>query len=244
MTRHKTPTAAPSSSADVPVSLSPGLQALLSVVLGLHVLAVFLAPLMFASAGSPIVEPLFRVAQPYIDLMYLNHGYFFFAPNPGPNHLVRYELEFADGRKPVVGQFPDRTQQWPRLLYHRHFMLSETMHNLYRPPQGPPEPQRPSEDSSRRVRRIYERDKEQWQQASNEWKEQRAVYESLRKSVGEHLKQEFGASDVVLIRREHRPVYPLELREDRLQLNDEETYRNLPEAPNAEVLPWNPTPSR
>lgn len=243
MTRHNTPTANAFSTAEASSPVSPGLQALLSAVLALHVLAVFLAPLMFASAGSPAVEPLFRVVQPYIDLMYLNHGYFFFAPNPGPNHLVRYELEFSDGRSPMVGQFPDRNEQWPRLLYHRHFMLSETMNTLYRPPQGPPEPQRPMEDS-RRARRGYDRDKEQWQRSYDQWKEQRDVYESLRSSIAEHLKQESGASDAVLIRREHRPVYPLELREDRLQLNDDETYRNLPEAPSAEVLPWNPVPSR
>ncbi len=54
----------------------------------------------------------------------MGHAYKFFAPDPGPSHLVQYDLELADGthRK---GTFPDRHEHWPRLLYHRHFMLSE-----------------------------------------------------------------------------------------------------------------------
>lgn len=65
-----------------------------------------------------------RALRPYLEGAYLNHGYHFFAPEPGPSHLVRYELEFADGTK-RTGTFPDLAEHWPRLLYHRHFMMSE-----------------------------------------------------------------------------------------------------------------------
>jgi hypothetical protein len=248
MTRRNSLTASASpAAAELPTTLTPARQALLSLVLAFHVLAVFLAPLMFASAGSgdpsPAVQPFYQAVRPYTDLLYLNHGYFFFAPNPGPNHLVRYELVLADGKEQLVGQFPDRTEQWPRLLYHRHFMLSETLNTLYRPPQGPPEPSPPREDS-RRARHVHQREKQQWQLAHDRWQEQRALYEKLRASISDHLKHEFNAREVTLIRREHRPLYPLELSEDRLQLTDEETYRTLPELPVTEVLPWNPVPSR
>ena len=37
------------------------------------------------------------VFRPYLEAAYLDHGYAFFAPDPGPSHLVRYELEFDDG---------------------------------------------------------------------------------------------------------------------------------------------------
>ncbi|NIO41435.1 MAG: hypothetical protein GTO41_15415, partial [Burkholderiales bacterium] len=57
--------------------------------------------------------------------MFLDHGYRFFAPEPGPGHLVRYEVTTSDGAG-AAGQFPDRDRIWPRLLYHRWFMLSET----------------------------------------------------------------------------------------------------------------------
>ncbi len=60
---------------------------------------------------------------------FLGHGYRFFAPNPGPSHLVRYEVEFADGRT-ESHRFPDTQEQWPRLLYHRHFMVAEQVNQL------------------------------------------------------------------------------------------------------------------
>ena len=63
--------------------------------------------------------------RPYLELLYLNHGYKFFAPDPGrSSRLIRYELELPDGTT-VEGIFPDRERYWPRLRYHRHFMLSE-----------------------------------------------------------------------------------------------------------------------
>jgi len=63
--------------------------------------------------------------QWYLDGLYLNHGYHFFAPSPGPGHIIRYEL--FDDRGSVIGQgeFPNTKDQWPRLRYHRHFMLTE-----------------------------------------------------------------------------------------------------------------------
>ena len=63
--------------------------------------------------------------QWYLDALYLNHGYHFFAPSPGPGNLIRYEL--LDSRGSVIGQgeFPNTKDQWPRLRYHRHFMLAD-----------------------------------------------------------------------------------------------------------------------
>jgi hypothetical protein len=37
---------------------------------------------------------------------------------------VRYTIEHQDGRR-EDGVFPDRDAHWPRLRYHRHFMLAE-----------------------------------------------------------------------------------------------------------------------
>jgi hypothetical protein len=67
--------------------------------------------------------------RPYLEATNLNHGYHFFAPEPGPSHLVRYELQLSDGSQ-VIGTFPDKTEHTPRLLYHRHFMLSEYLNTL------------------------------------------------------------------------------------------------------------------
>jgi len=207
-----------------------------------HLCALLTAPLGLAAQGSPAIRPL-SLLQPYVNLLYLNHSYFFFAPNPGPNHLVRYELEFTDGRKPEVGEFPDRKTEWPRLLYHRHFMLSEALHNFFEPATPRPEPREPR-DGSRQARRAYQREKAAWAEGYRIWKQRREIYVALRKSIANHLQEETGASEVTLIRREHRPLQPLEYSEDRMSLTDPQTYRNLPEVSDAEVLPWNPDPSR
>jgi hypothetical protein len=219
-----------------------GWQIAISLLLLLHLCALVTAPLQMAAAGSPVVRPL-ALLQPYVNLLYLNHSYFFFAPNPGPNHLVRYELEFDDGRQPEVGEFPDRQTEWPRLLYHRHFMLSETLHAFFEPAAPLPEP-RPPRDDSRQARRAYQREQAAWDEGHRVWQQRREIYVSLRKSIAAHLQAETGASEVTLIRREHRPLQPLEFSEDRLSLTDPQTYRNLPEVSQAEVLPWNPDPTR
>ncbi len=45
---------------------------------------------------------------------------------------MRYEIVTRDGRQ-IEGSFPDRKAQWPRLLYHRYFMLSEFLNSLSAP---------------------------------------------------------------------------------------------------------------
>ena len=89
-----------------------------------HVTAVFLAPLSI-QPSSPLVQ---KVAQNYmqwyLDALYLNHGYHFFAPDPGAGHLIHYQLTDDVGRV-SEGEFPSKKDNWPRLLYHRYFMLAD-----------------------------------------------------------------------------------------------------------------------
>lgn len=103
--------------------LSRRIRGVVSVLLVLHLVAIASAPLAMEPASLP-AQSAFGFFRPYLDAAFLNHGYQFFAPNPGPSHLIRYELAFADGRS-ETGTFPHPTQQTPRLNYHRHFMLSE-----------------------------------------------------------------------------------------------------------------------
>lgn len=89
--------------------------------------------------ASPLAADCRRAVAPYVDALFLSNGYRFFAPEPGPSHLVKYELTLVDG-KIIKGQFPDRRVYRPRLLYHRYFMLSETLNTLHVPdPQAPPQ---------------------------------------------------------------------------------------------------------
>lgn len=247
MKRRHEPSPPGPSAVESKAALSPAWQIGLSAVLAFHIFAVFVPPMMVATGASPAVAPVFAVLRPYMELCYLNHGYFFFAPNPGPTHLVRYELEFDDGREPVVDTFPNRDTQWPRLLYHRHFMLAESVNMLYRSPRPAPEPREPA-DGSRQARRRYQRAKAEWDREYAAWQVGRANYEKLMASIEDHLKHRYAASDVTLIRVEHRPLTPPEFREDRLNPRDDETYMDLPDnpldIPRTEVLPWNPVPSR
>lgn len=101
---------------------------LASILLVYHVAAMFVSPWVVppTSVLAARLQPWFAHYQ---TLLYLNHGYRFFAPNPGPASVVIYELEFADGSRREA-LFPDRSainRDYPRLMYHRWFMLSESL---------------------------------------------------------------------------------------------------------------------
>ncbi len=108
--------------------LSRRARGVVSLLLILHLLAIASAPLAMEPSSLP-AQKVFAFFRPYLDGAFLNHGYHFFAPEPGPSHLIRYELTFSDGRV-EVGVFPNPAEQKPRLNYHRHFMLSEFANRL------------------------------------------------------------------------------------------------------------------
>jgi hypothetical protein len=95
-----------------------------------HLTAAVVAALVAVPPVSDLSSAVASVFRPYINAVDLNHGYRFFAPDPGPSHLVRYHLEFSDGSK-RDGQFPNLDEERPRLLYHRYFMLSEKLFGFY-----------------------------------------------------------------------------------------------------------------
>jgi hypothetical protein len=97
---------------------------LLSTWLGWHVFCVFISPGAMPPV-SPLMERGYRLARPYNELMFLNHGYHYFAPDPGASTLIRWTVP-REGEASVVGRFPSTDIQ-PRLLYHRYFMLAENL---------------------------------------------------------------------------------------------------------------------
>ena len=83
---------------------------------------------ILAAAGSVgptsgLVMAVWRVFQPYLQSLYLNQGYNFFAPEPIPSTLLEFEVEKVDGTV-ERGRIDNRSIQ-PRLLYHRHLLLTE-----------------------------------------------------------------------------------------------------------------------
>jgi hypothetical protein len=227
---------APESTYTLPLAWRIGL----SVFLLYHLMAVFLPPFQFAcrvgnGSSSPVAEYLVGWFRPYIGALYLEHGYFFFAPNPGPTHLVDYRVEFADGRKPVTGRFPDLAQQQPRLKYHRHFMIAEALTNQYEPPIPPPEPSPPPLNAqlTDRERRMQVQRQADHKIALAEWQHRRNQYEAMTKSIENHLVKAHGGSKATITRVEHRLLTSFEVAELGMKPSDPSTYVNLPETPPA-----------
>jgi hypothetical protein len=109
---------------------SPKVRAIVSAAIVFHLAAVVVAALLAVPPFSPFWSIFAGIFRPYINAADLNHGYRFFAPDPGSSHIVDYHLEFSDGTI-RDGRFPNLDEQWPRLLYHRYFMLSEHLNNFY-----------------------------------------------------------------------------------------------------------------
>ena len=104
--------------------LSRPLRWAISVWLVWHLGAIIIAP-SAVGPSSDLVHAAWDFFGPYVELLYLNHGYHFFAPEPEESTLVAYEAERPDGTI-IRGRVPDRAIS-PRLLYHRYFMLTEHM---------------------------------------------------------------------------------------------------------------------
>ncbi len=105
---------------------SPLVRGTVSVLLAAYLFIVLMGPLSNPIASQHLTGPISLWLAPLQQALFLGHGYRFFGPDPGPSHLLIYKIKTADG-KLIEGKFPDRTQHWPRLLYHRWFMLSETI---------------------------------------------------------------------------------------------------------------------
>ena len=103
---------------------NPRTRTIATLIIVAYLALVIIAPLNNPVGSSDLTRPIAGFIAPLHQALYLNHGYRFFGPDPGPSHLVHFEITGVNGEK-VEGHFPDRNQQWPRLLYHRWFMLSE-----------------------------------------------------------------------------------------------------------------------
>lgn len=117
------------------------LKAVASLALVVYLAAVIVPPL----AGPPPASDLARAAlgplRPLVHALGLDHGYRFFAPNPGPGHAIRWTVTRPDGST-ETGTIPDRDTDWPRLLYHRRFMVPEKIAARVPPAAAPAEVQR------------------------------------------------------------------------------------------------------
>ena len=198
------------------VSISLKLKGLLSLLLVMHLAAVVIPPFTFATRSgyesSPLANVGMSIVQPYANALFLNHGYFFFAPSPGPSHLVEYDVEFTNGEKQTF-RFPDRQTQRPRLFYHRHLMLAEWLHANY-PAASVPD--------------WVPKEEQQFQQDS---------YQRVVESLRQHLQQLHGSKRVTLRRLEHQLIAPEDYLQGQRDLNAPHLYQQLPVTPATESSP-------
>jgi len=110
---------------------------LASVAILVYLAAVAVPPLAGPPPASELAGRLMQPLRPLVGALYLGHGYRFFAPDPGPGHTIRWTLQLADGSE-RAGSIPDRASDWPRLLYHRRFMVAEKI-AAFVPPADAPE---------------------------------------------------------------------------------------------------------
>ncbi len=165
-----------------------------------------------------MAQPLMGWISPYANATYLNHGYAFFAPDPGSSFLLRASMEFDDGRETIHRTMPDLQVDWPRLRYHRHFMLSEHLNASFIPAVPPPEvANNPAELAV--------------------WQRRRAMYEARRDAIVNHLQKKHGAARVRLRRVEHRLLDPFEFSQSNRSINDPDTFIELSDTPRREDGP-------
>lgn len=136
---------------------SAPVRILVSLCLGYHVLAMFVSPWAVPPTSELAVAVQQTVAH-YQTLLYLNHGYRFFAPDPGPASVVEFQIQRADGSQ-FAGLFPDRqaiNRDYPRLNYHRWFMWSETLGRMFGQWVTPAEFQQYLQVQEEEIRRLRE----------------------------------------------------------------------------------------
>ncbi len=199
-----------------PKTLSRRTKLLISGLVIGHLLAVVLPPLSFQTRGplgvSPSVSTVFEWFEPYSQFLYIDRGYAFFAPDPGPSHLVQAAITDQQGQREEI-MFPDLSEQWPRLLYHRHFMLTEFLEEIYQPP-GPPE----ELVALNQVEAEY-------------WLTSRARYEHVRQSYIDHLRHVYPGREVAIRRIEHLIPDVLEFQQRPIELTNENLYRVILDLP-------------
>ena len=96
-----------------------------SLLLLAHFFAILTATLAQPMPGQPapyLAVRMHSLARPYLDALFLNSSFRFYAPNPGPVKLCWFRLERNDGTAEWV-EFPRRRTLAPWPIYHRELAV-------------------------------------------------------------------------------------------------------------------------
>lgn len=176
-----------------------------SLFITAHLFTVFAAPWGNPPPSSGLSQNVSRFVHPYTQTLAIDNGYRYFAPDPEASHIIRYTLKSDDGTT-NNGELPDRSVHWPRLLYHRHLMLSETTFQLINAAPDLPADFQMSEDEKK----------------DYEWQRERAR-RLLRSLADQLLESNPSASSVELVLHEHAIPTPPQVING-LELTDKSLY--------------------
>ena len=142
----------------------------------------------------------------------MDNGYRFFAPDPGPSYLIRFEYLGEDGQLLATGRIPDLATQRPRLFYHRHLMLAAMVAQMAGPALELPQDVNPRQLMNQMEWKAFE--------------EGQRRAKRLQQSIAHWLLSEHAqAHQVRLILQEHAIPPPYEIQRG-MQLTDERLYRD------------------
>ena len=197
-----------------------GKRTIASVAIIGYLLLLILGPLSNPVASQNLTAPIAEFVAPVHRALFMGHGYRFFAPNPGDSHIVKYKITREDGTQ-IEGTFPDRKSMRPRLLYHRWFMLSETVFSEHAQTPSRSEFQNMNEDKKRRVRLLVAGGKRELaEELENERAADEALYDStlkriqsLVKSMGKFLLEEHDGQEIELSVATRTIPFPVEVRQ-------------------------------
>lgn len=182
-----------------------------SLLISAHILAVFAAPWSSPPPSPRLAQEISQAMMPYQVGGFLNHGYRFFAPDPGPSHIIRYEMTLPDGTV-TKGRIPDPQDHWPRLLYHRHFMMTETMFNNHSQINENPPLDIMTEEEKRRLAARNER--------------ARQLTRLISEGIAKQLLNRYEGESVHLYLQRHEIPFPEAVQEG-MELDDPSLYVDL-----------------
>jgi hypothetical protein len=232
-------------------TISRNARWLLSIFAVLHIAAVFAEPFRFFSASpvKPASEEagwLRSTLGRYVDFMYLSHGYAFFAPNPGPSHLLECEIKnpsnilnaaIAAKSKPTSGTLRDlpvvappeesfsaKAVRW-RVFPDRNCDRPRLLyHRYFMLSEFYQTLFAPASLSEEELRDLALKDR---------WQFDRDLYESLQASISKRLRNTYEAESIKLRRIEHELPSQLRVLGDGWKLTDPRLYLELEEGEKA-----------
>jgi hypothetical protein len=106
-----------------------GRRAVVSLIIVFHFVGIWTATMTVEPSPLLWRELWAHVYRPYLEFLYVNNAYHFYAPEPGPGTLVWFYIKYDDGSSEWF-KIPQRGDNPVDLEYQRRLSLSESINQL------------------------------------------------------------------------------------------------------------------